>query len=347
MKIGILGAGFMGMVHYLSYAGIRGARVTAIADNNRRRRNGDWRDIQGNFGPRGRRMDLSHLERHADYLQLIDQADVDLVDICLPPPFHVDAAIAALRAGKSVFCEKPLALSARDAAKVVRVANQCGQILLVGHVLPFFPEYAHALKIVSSRRYGRLLGGHFKRVISEPSWLPHFFDPRLVGGPMLDLHVHDAHFIRMLYGMPRSVYASGRMRGDVVEYFTSQMMFHDPHLAVSATSGVIRQQGRPFLHGFEIHLERATLVFEAAVVDGRPETITPLTLLGPRGRVTHPARSKNDPLDAFAAEMKEVLRSVRRQQVSPLLSGELARDAIILCERQTQSVRSGRVVRLG
>ena len=69
---------------------------------------------------------------------------------------------------------------------------------------------------------------------------------------MLDLHVHDAHFIRLLFGMPVSVTSQGRMRGEVVEYFNTQFSFADPALMASATSGVIYQQGRSFTHGYEI-----------------------------------------------------------------------------------------------
>src|SRR4029079_14628896 len=101
----------------------------------------------------------------------------------------------------------------------------------IGHVLPFFPEYAFAYKAVASGKYGKLLGGHFKRIISDPLWLKDFYDPHKIGGPMFDLHVHDAHYIRLLCGMPRAVSTSGRMRGPVAEFFTSQFQFADEQLA--------------------------------------------------------------------------------------------------------------------
>src|ERR1700722_18878304 len=94
--------------------------------------------------------------------------------------------------------------------------------LLVAHVLPFFPEWAFAYQAASSGKYGRFLGGQFKRIISDPTWLPNFYDPKTIGGPMIDLHVHDAHFIRILAGMPSSVFTNGRLRGAVAEFFTSQ-----------------------------------------------------------------------------------------------------------------------------
>ncbi len=88
---------------------------------------------------------------------------------------------------------------------------------------------------------------------------------------MLDLHVHDAHFIRLVCGMPARVFTTGRMRGEVAEYFTSQFLFDDPRLVVTATSGVDPAAGRAFSAGFEIHLERATLLYDFAVIGDRAE----------------------------------------------------------------------------
>ena len=59
--------------------------------------------------------------------------------------------------------------------------------------------------------------------------------------------------------MPKSVQCAGTMRGEVVERFHAQFRFADPDRVVTAASGVIAQQGRPFTHGYEIYLEKATL----------------------------------------------------------------------------------------
>ena len=163
---------------------------------------------------------------------------------------------------------------------------------------------------------------------------------------MIDLHIHDAHFIRLICGMPKSVHSVGRMRGAVADFFTTQFTFDDPRLVVSATSGVIDQQGRPFNHAYEIYLEKATLLFEFAVIGGKPTLAMPVTLLTANGRVTRPKLGSGDPIDTFAAELAEVVRSVRTGEPSALLDGELARDALILGEKQTQSIVRGRAVRV-
>ncbi len=346
INVGIAGIGFMGMIHYLAYQRARGVKVRAMCEQDKKRLAGDWRSIKGNFGPQGTKMDLKGIAKYPELDDLMADPNVDMIDVCLPPSLHAEVAIAALKAGKHVFCEKPIALKVADARRMVNTAQRVGKQLLIGHVLPFNAEYDFPYKAITSGKYGKLLGGHFKRTISDPLWLPDFYDPSVVGGPMLDLHVHDAHFIRLIYGMPTAVQTVGRMRGQVLEQFTTQFRFEDPNLLVTATSGVINQQGRAFTHAYEIYLERATILFDAAAIGKDWVVGYPVTLLGDKGRVFRPKLGSGDPINAFAAEIKEAVRAVRTNTPSPLLDGELARDAILLCQKQTQSAIRGRVVKV-
>jgi predicted dehydrogenase len=345
MNVAIVGIGFMGWIHYLAYQRVKGVKLAAICTRDPKRRAGDWTGIQGNFGPPGEKVNLDGVAKYASLDELLADEGVDLVDLCLPPNLHESASIAALQAGKHVFVEKPMALTAAGCDRMVKAAQKAGRQICVGHVLPFLPEYAAVRKLIVGGKHGKLLGGHFKRIISDPSWLKDFFDPDKVGGPLVDLHVHDAHFIRLLFGMPKAVTSQGRMRGDVVEYCNTQFEFDDPALAVSAASGVINQQGRPFTHGFEIHLEKATIFFDFAVMANGKNTSLPLTLLDSKGKVEYPALPAGDPmLAAFEAEIREVVSSCKSARPSSLLGGALARDAIVLCHKQTESVRKGKKV---
>jgi predicted dehydrogenase len=140
IRVGIAGIGFMGMTHFRAYPQSRGARVTAIAAREAHKRAGDWRSIKGNFGAPGEKIDLKGIHAYADWRELIADPDVDLIDVCLPPAMHAEVSIAALNAGKHVFCEKPIALELADAARMVRAAERAGRLLMIGHVLPFFSE---------------------------------------------------------------------------------------------------------------------------------------------------------------------------------------------------------------
>jgi predicted dehydrogenase len=346
LNVGIVGIGFMGMMHYLAYQKIRGVKVRAICEQDPKRLAGDWRSIQGNFGPRGEMMDLSGVSKYASLDEMLADPSLDMIDVCLPPSAHADVTISALKAGKHVFCEKPIALKAADGKRMVEAAKASGKLLLIGQVVPFFPEFNFAYKAITNGKYGKLLGGHFKRMISDPTWLPDFFNPEKVGGPMLDLHIHDAHFIRLICGMPRQVQSVGTMRGEVVERFSTQFLFDDPQLNVTAASGVISQQGRPFTYAYEIYLEKATILCEYAALPKAGDIVTPVTLLLEKGKVERPKIPSGDVMVTFIAELAEVVRSVSSNTPSPILSGELARDALTICFKETESVRKGKAVKV-
>jgi predicted dehydrogenase len=346
IKVGIAGLGFMGMIHYLAYQKLRGVRVAAVCDTRPERLAGDWRSIKGNFGPPGERMDLSGLNTYLSTDEMLADAQLDMIDVCLPPALHAGVTTAALAAGKHVLCEKPIALKTADAQRMVAAARESGKLLAIGHVLPFFPEYQFAYRAVAGGKYGGLLSASFKRIISDPLWLPDFYNPEVTGGPMIDLHIHDAHFIRLLCGMPLAVHSLGRMRGRVVESFSTQFDYGPGGPLITASSGVINQQGRTFTNGFEICLEKATLLFDFSVLADKPVTSMPLTVLTANGKVLQPALGSGDPIDSFAAELTEATRAVRHVSPSPLLDGELARDALILAQKQTESVQKQRKVKV-
>ena len=192
----------MGWIHWLAYQRADGIDVGGICTRDPAKQKGDWTGIQGNFGPPGEQVDLSDIAVYGTLDELLADDSIDVVDLCLPPHLHVDAGLKCFNAGKHVFCEKPLALDGESCDTLVAAAKKADKQLLVGHVLPFFPEFGEARRVIASGEYGKLLGGTFKRVISDPLWLADFYDPQRVGGPLVDLHVHDAHFIRLICGMP-------------------------------------------------------------------------------------------------------------------------------------------------
>lgn len=339
LKVGITGLGFMGWIHWLAYQKVKGIQVAAVCEQDQKKLSGDWTDIQGNFGPPGEKVDLSNVTTYSDYDEMLADPSLDLIDICLPPSLHCPFTVKAAEAGKNVFSEKPMALKLEDCDAMMDACSANNVLLMVGHVLPFFAEYRYALELIRSGKYGKPIGGYFKRVISDPKWLSHFYDPERIGGPMLDLHVHDAHFIRLLFGMPTEVHSQGRMRGDVVEYCSSLFQFDDPNLVVNSIGGVINQQGRPFTHGFEIHLEQATLHFEFGAYTDTGES-APLKICTHDDQVIRPELPAGDEVDSFAAEIQEVVNSLNEQQPSDILGGQLARDAIKICQMETESVRN-------
>jgi predicted dehydrogenase len=343
--IGIAGIGFMGMIHYLAAQRIAGAKVVSICSRDAAKRAGDWTMIQGNFGPRGTKMDLSGVATYERFADLLADTSVDLVDLCVPNDQHAPRAIEALEAGKHVLVEKPIALALEDADDMIDAAQANGRLLMVAHVLPYFTEFALVHDAVRSGSYGALQAAHFTRVISKPDWSASIGDAEQTGGPAIDLHIHDTHFIALLCGSPDAVHSRGVEQDGAVVHLTTQYLYdNSPAPAVSTVSGALCQKGRPFAHGFEIHFERATLSLGIADVPGLGP-VGPLALIGPEG-VSHPELGGGDPIDAFAHEIEDAVRGVATGVPPAGLSAKLARQALAACWAEVESVRTRAAVRL-
>ena len=319
IQVGIVGLGFMGMIHYLTYRKLPGVRVAAICEVNEQRLAGDWTDIKGNFGPAGEQMDLSGVATLRRLDEMLATAELDLVDVTLPPALHADATVAALAAGKHVFCEKPMSLRLAECERMVgRGASRPIERLFVGHVLPFFPEYAWAYEAVRSGRYGTLRGGAFRRVISDPAWLRNFWTPTQVGGPMLDLHVHDAHFIRLLFGMPDEVVSRGRLRDEAARILAHAIpLLRDSDYVVEATS----RHDRPARPRVQPRLRNPPRTGDAAVRVRRHRRRGPLPLPARRcstnrrqrrRRRTRRGRSRWTPSRPSCANVTDACAKIRK-----------------------------------
>jgi predicted dehydrogenase len=338
VRIGIVGVGFMGMIHYLAAEKLKGARVTAICSRDEKKLAGDWRSIRGNFGPPGAMMDLSKVKKYAELDDMLADPEIDLIDVCNPTHLHPATARAALRAGKHVIVEKAISLTTRDADAMLKEADNAGKLLMVAHVLPFVPEFAYAAEAVRSGEFGTLLGGHFIRVISRPDWSADIGDAAKTGGPAVDLHIHDTHFIGLLCGVPARVTSTGVVEKGAVQYLTTLYHYGAGGPAISCSSGAVSQKGREFVHGFEIYLEKAMLT----LMNG------PLTLYTADGKVKQPKlKGGGDPTAAFTLELQAAVDGVERGKVPDLLSAQLARDALVMCFKEIESVKSGKPVALG
>lgn len=337
VRIGIVGIGFMGMVHYQAAQRLKGGTVTAICSRDPKKLAGDWRGIQGNFGPPGEQMDLGAVKRYTRLEELLADPDIDLVDICTPPNNHPPSVLAALKARKHVIVEKPICLEMRQADAMVRAARKAKRLLMVAQVLPFMPEFAFAAETILSGQFGKLRAAHFKRIISQPDWSSAVADASQNGGPAIDLHIHDTHFIGLVAGVPRKVFSVGVAKKGNVEYLTTSYIYRKGGPAVTCSSGALSQKGRPFSHGFEIYLEKATLLFDS---DGGG-----LRFLDDKGNVTVPKLAGGgDHLDGFHAELQLAVDGVARNKEPAYLSGKLARDALALCHRECRSVLTGRAI---
>jgi predicted dehydrogenase len=339
VRIGLVGVGFMGWIHYLAYKGLTGARLAAVCSRDKTKLAGDWRSVRGNFGPSGEMVDLSGVKKYEQIEDLVADPDIDLVDICNPTNMHPESAIAALKAGKHVLVEKAIALTPEQADAMVAAAKASGKLLMVAHVLPFFPEFKYAADVIRDGRYGKLLAAHFKRVISRPDWSADIGDAAKTGGPAVDLHVHDTHFIGLVCGVPQGVHSTGVVENGVVQHLTTAYTYGPGGPSVTCTSGALAMSARPFVHGYELYLEKATLVYESGVM--------PLTRITSQLVERAPLPEAGSETAAFTAEIQAAVDGVTSGKMPELLSGQLARDALVLCHKECESVLTRKWVAMG
>ena len=135
---------------------------------------------------------------------------VDAVLIALPTSLHRMATEAAARAGKHVFCEKPIARTAEDGEAMVRACADAGVTLMIGHVVRFYSEYMRIKEILDAGTLGRIATVRGSRVnppIQERSaW---FADIEKNGGVVLDLMIHEIDTFCWLFGEVERLFAHG------------------------------------------------------------------------------------------------------------------------------------------
>lgn len=341
IRTGIVGIGFMGMIHYRAMKKVRGARVGAIVSRDDRKRSGDWRSIRGNYGPPGQKEDVSRVSAYAELGELLDDPSIDMVDLCVPTALHAEMAVAALDAGKHVIVEKPMAATVAEADRMLDAARRADRQLMVAHLVPFAPPYRYVMDAVADGRFGKLLGGRFKRLVSMPAQWERV---RVGRGPVLDLGIHDLHLILSLCGRPREVTARGLAPHGAVLYATCLFEFDDPWLSVSAETGCVSQRVRPFTEGFEVYLERATISYEMSTQAGKAVLTTPLRVLSADGKVLHPRPWTQFELAGHLGELQLAVDVLRGRAEPGPLAANVARDALSLCFSVMTSVCEQRVV---
>jgi predicted dehydrogenase len=150
---------------------------------------------------------VPHAQRFADFGDLIAQHDLDIVDICTPNTIHTPIALAALRHGKHVLCEKPLATSSSEVLELQKAAKQAQRLLMTAQHLRFEPLSLQLKRMVDDGALGEVY-------YTRAQWLrrrfvparPTFIERRLSGGgPGLDIGVHVLDLGYWFIGAPEPV----------------------------------------------------------------------------------------------------------------------------------------------
>lgn len=335
VRIGIIGFGFIGRIHFNAYAQHPLAHVVAIAEANPDCLGGG---ASGNLP--GSAIDpalLSDVRVVDEAAKLLDDPTIDAVSVCVPTPLHVEIALAALDQGKHVLVEKPVALSVAEAQPIVTAAAaHSTQICMPAMCMRFWPGWRWIRDSIAARTYGRVRSAVFTRLTAAPHWSKDFYtDAGRCGGALLDLHIHDADFVRFCFGDVRAVdsVGVGSATGGIDHVITRYQFDDGPELVI-AEGGWMSAPGFPFSMRYRIEFENVTAEFDSS-------RAAPLTLYGEDGG----ARTIDLPDgDGYAAEIAHFVDCIERGAPSDVVTIADGVDAIALIEAERMSIETGRRV---
>ena len=257
-KVGLLGLGVMGRRHLDAYRSLPGVEVLTRTSAR-----------------------FAHLQDpDALYEAMIADPELDALDICLPTALHAPLTIAALDAGKHVLCEKPMALTVEACGRMLKAGKRNKGVLMVAHVLRFWPAYRVLHDAVTRGTYGAVRSARFARRSGLPSWAPWLLRREESGGAPLDLLVHDYDQALWLFGTPESSTARTVGSDNVIE-----CGLRYPGGLEVAIAGGWHTDNIPFAMEFDLQASEGELRY----ADGH------LQLLRPSAAPTEIALSQEDP----------------------------------------------------
>ena len=323
VRVGIFGAGFIAQAHAAAYAACPNAKLAVIADPR-----------LAKAQQLAQRYDATAVE-HLDQLLA---SDVDAVSVCTPTPTHAEIAVAAMRAGKHVLCEKPMARSLAEAEAMIDAAQATGVKFMVGHVTRYEIDHQQAKKVVDRGDIGTLrmmsqsLTGPFPEW-SSGGW---FANVEQSGGPVVDLAIHCFDTLLWFFGStPTRVAAVGAKRKiDLNTYALVTLNFAGGGLGFVETSWA-----HPRGQGLTVRTE---LMGTQGRISWTYDEITSMYVIrgdAPRQNILMPSANP------FGTEIAAFVHAIE-QDTPPPIPGKQGLDALRVALAAHESLETGRPIRV-
>ncbi|MCA2216918.1 Gfo/Idh/MocA family oxidoreductase [Jidongwangia harbinensis] len=322
--VALIGAGRMGLFHGETVSRrLPGTRLVAVAD-----------PVGG-----GKGLDADRF--YADAAQVWDDSEVDAVVIAAPARLHADLVVAAAEAGKSVFCEKPMALTLADADRVIAAARDAGVVLQVGFQRRFAPDWAAARALLDAEQIGT------PRLLRSLTRDPGGFDPARVPPNTIffETLIHDFDVLRFLNPGATAVEVYATADALVEPDWRDRGLRDTAAAVVRFDNGATGFAEACFAttYGHDVRAEVFGSAGAATVGDARR---TAMTFSGPAGRTTTTMQSDQELFGgAYVAELAAFAKAVRTGTPAPV-TGQDARAALAIALAAAESAESGKPVRV-
>ena len=260
MKVGLIGLGGMGFVHFNCYKKMSDVEI-AVAD------------VRVDMAKEKIKDDA--IPVYASLGELLQNEEVDFVDICTPSYLHAELSIEALNAGKHVLCEKPMSVSSSESARMIEASEKNGKLLMIAHVVRFMSPYVYLKSVIDSCELGKPIHITMSRISEAPiwSWENWMLTEEKSGGAALDLSIHDIDFAQYAFGAPNEVTSTHRPLDGSNDYIVSvlkyegfsvnitgawynaKIPFQATYIAIFENGYVQLKDGKIYKNGEEITIE--------------------------------------------------------------------------------------------
>jgi myo-inositol 2-dehydrogenase / D-chiro-inositol 1-dehydrogenase len=329
LRIALIGSGRMGAFHGATVSRrVPGVRLVAVAD-------------PAPSAADKLAAELGADRAYPDAAQVWADREVDAVVIAAPARFHADLVVAAATAGKSVFCEKPMALTLADADRAIDAARTAGVVLQVGFNRRFAPDWAAARALIDTGQVGT------PRLLRSVTRDPGGFDPARVAPNTIFLEtlIHDFDTLRFLNPGAEAVEVFAVADALVEPDWRDRGLLDTAVVTVRFDNGAVGTAEACFeaSYGYDVRGEVLGSGGMATMGDGRR---TSMAFSGAAGRITETARSDQELFaGAYTAEIAAFADAVRAGTPAEV-AGEDARAALAIALAAAESVRTGQPVRI-
>ncbi|MFW0718239.1 Gfo/Idh/MocA family protein [Pedobacter sp. N23S346] len=217
-KVGIIGYGGFGKFLHHWFAQMENVEVNAISDSGNH--------FKGD----------EHCTSYRDWKELLKNPEVELVCIVTPPGMHAEMACAAMKAGKHVLLEKPVAITEESAQQILQVQQETGLVITVDHMIRYNPIIQNLMELGKSGALGQLRHVVVNNYAQDASLPPHhwFWDEEMSGGIFIEHGVHFFDIVNALSGQQYSkVYGCSHHRNESQRDRVAAMVMYDEGLIAS------------------------------------------------------------------------------------------------------------------
>jgi len=334
LRVGVVGCGnIFNLAHKNALKNLKTIKVVAFMDIKARKAKEAAREFNAKY--------FTSLDEFLDF-------DLDVVEILSPTYTHADIAIKALKAGKHVIVEKPIALRSEEAEKMIEVAEKEGLWLLVGHTRRFDKRWMQIKEIIKKRNIlpMQIRKAEVQRLpFPETAW---YWKPNKGGGVAIDLGVHVTDFLRWFFeseavkvlGIGKAIRKEAKVN-NTYDHFVMMIQFDGGKTGIAEVSWAYSYPARygVFYHHLDILGKNGRIRF------------TPMDTPVVGVVKSHFEMPRFSPMlstfpDAFERELRHFFNVILGKE-EPVITAEDALIALQIAETAIKSAQKGEPIELG